>query len=160
LENASKSLNKLIDCHIVDNCKKGLGYESYNAVPPPYTGNFMPPKPDLSYTGLDEFVVKHLVENKSSEEETKAVRKNPDAFIIKEYYYLTSAAVQSSQEWHLFSSGSGNFLHWHVIFTVAALLFFWQWQLSSLAVGSSSTSGNSITGSGNALCILFPIILP
>nr|GFC67510.1 hypothetical protein [Tanacetum cinerariifolium] len=48
VENASKSLNKLI-------------------------GNFMPPKPDLSYTALDEFVVKLVVENKSSEEETKAV---------------------------------------------------------------------------------------
>nr|GEX65657.1 ribonuclease H-like domain-containing protein [Tanacetum cinerariifolium] len=32
LENASKSLNKLIDSQIMDNCKKGLGY---NAVPPP-----------------------------------------------------------------------------------------------------------------------------
>nr|GEX39386.1 hypothetical protein [Tanacetum cinerariifolium] len=37
-----------------------------------------------------------------------------------------------------------------------ASLFFWSWQLSSLAVGTSSASGNSITGSGNALCILFP----
>nr|GEW55572.1 hypothetical protein [Tanacetum cinerariifolium] len=67
LENASKSLNKLIDCQIIDNYKKGLGYESYNAIPPSYIGNFMPPKPDLSYTGLDEFVVNHVVENKSSE---------------------------------------------------------------------------------------------
>nr|GEV23107.1 reverse transcriptase domain-containing protein [Tanacetum cinerariifolium] len=65
--------------------KKGLGYESYNAVPPPYTGNFMPPKPDLSYTGLDEFAVKPVVENTSSEEETKAVKKNTDALIIKEW---------------------------------------------------------------------------
>ncbi|GKG02477.1 hypothetical protein Tco_0310113, partial [Tanacetum coccineum] len=32
--NASKSLNKLIESQIVDNCKKGLGYESYNAVAP------------------------------------------------------------------------------------------------------------------------------
>ncbi|GJT69667.1 ribonuclease H-like domain-containing protein, partial [Tanacetum coccineum] len=55
-KHASKSLNKLIECQIVDNCKKGLGYENYNAVPPPYTGNFMPPTPDLSFTGLDEFV--------------------------------------------------------------------------------------------------------
>nr|GEU63847.1 hypothetical protein [Tanacetum cinerariifolium] len=87
-ENASKSLNKLIDCQIVDNFKKGLGYENYNAVPPLYTGNFMPPKPDLSFTGLDEFVSKPEVENshvKSSEEETKVVRKNVDALIIKEY---------------------------------------------------------------------------
>ncbi|GJY49875.1 hypothetical protein Tco_0439831 [Tanacetum coccineum] len=43
-ENASKSLNKLIESQIVDKYKKGLGY---NAVPPPYTGNFMPPTPDL-----------------------------------------------------------------------------------------------------------------
>nr|GEX37287.1 hypothetical protein [Tanacetum cinerariifolium] len=71
LENASKSLNKLIDCQIIDNCKKGLGYESYNAVLPPYIGNFMPPKPDFSYTCLDEFSVKPVVKNKSSEEETK-----------------------------------------------------------------------------------------
>nr|GEU55813.1 hypothetical protein [Tanacetum cinerariifolium] len=69
---------------IVDNCKKGLGYESYNAVLPPYTGNFMPLKPDLSFTGLDEFVVKPVVENKSREEETKVVRKNKDAPIIEE----------------------------------------------------------------------------
>nr|GEU89614.1 ribonuclease H-like domain-containing protein [Tanacetum cinerariifolium] len=34
-KNAFKSLKKLIDCQIVDNCKKGLGYENYNAVPPP-----------------------------------------------------------------------------------------------------------------------------
>nr|GEU44758.1 putative ribonuclease H-like domain-containing protein [Tanacetum cinerariifolium] len=60
-------------------------YENYNAVPSPYTGNFMPPKPDSSYTSLDEFAVKPIVENKSSEEETKAVRKNNDAPIIEEW---------------------------------------------------------------------------
>nr|GEU72037.1 hypothetical protein [Tanacetum cinerariifolium]GEZ48628.1 hypothetical protein [Tanacetum cinerariifolium] len=52
--------------------------------PPPYTGNFMPPKPDLSYTSLDEFAVKPVVKNKSSEEETKAVKKDTDAPIIEE----------------------------------------------------------------------------
>ncbi|GJS11546.1 proline-rich receptor-like protein kinase PERK9 [Tanacetum coccineum] len=62
-EHASKSLNKLIECQIVDNCKKGLGYENYNAVSPPYTGNFMPSTPDLSFIGLDEFVNKPVVEN-------------------------------------------------------------------------------------------------
>ncbi|GKA40738.1 ribonuclease H-like domain-containing protein [Tanacetum coccineum] len=62
-EHASKSLNKLIECQIVDNCKKGLGYENYNAVPP-----------DLSFIGLDEFVNKPVVENckaMSSEDEPK-----------------------------------------------------------------------------------------
>ncbi|GJX33336.1 hypothetical protein Tco_0243191 [Tanacetum coccineum] len=87
-EHASKSLNKLIECQIVDNCKKGLGYENYNAVPPPYTGNFMPPTPDLSFTGLDEFVNEPVVENSkamSSKEEPKVVRKNDDALIIEEW---------------------------------------------------------------------------
>nr|GEW28290.1 hypothetical protein [Tanacetum cinerariifolium] len=57
-EHASKSLNKLIKCQIVDNCKKRLGYEKYNAVPPPYTKNSMPSIHDLSFTSLDEFVNK------------------------------------------------------------------------------------------------------
>nr|GEV30604.1 hypothetical protein [Tanacetum cinerariifolium] len=83
--NASKGLNKLIECQIVDNYKKGLGYDNYNVVPPPYIGNFMLPKPDLSYTSLDEFAVKHVVENKSSKEETKAVKKNVDAPVIEEW---------------------------------------------------------------------------
>nr|GEX24460.1 hypothetical protein [Tanacetum cinerariifolium] len=41
---------------IIDKCKTGLGY---NVVPPPYTGNFWPPKPDLS--GLDEFLNEPIV---------------------------------------------------------------------------------------------------
>ncbi|GKE89270.1 hypothetical protein Tco_1566745, partial [Tanacetum coccineum] len=82
-ENASKSLDKLIECQIVDNCKKGLGY---NAVLPPYTGNFMPLTPDLSFTGLDEFVNKPIVENrKSNEEVSKVVRKSNDYLIIKDW---------------------------------------------------------------------------
>ncbi|GJU06588.1 hypothetical protein Tco_1123018 [Tanacetum coccineum] len=87
-EHASKSLNKLIECQIVDNYKKGLGYENYNAVPPPYIGNFMPPTPDLSFIGLDEFVNEPVVEKckaMSSEEEPKVVKKNDDAPIIEEW---------------------------------------------------------------------------
>ncbi|GKC41968.1 retrovirus-related pol polyprotein from transposon TNT 1-94 [Tanacetum coccineum] len=93
-ENASKSLNKIIESQIIDNCKKVLGY---NAVPSPLTRNFMPPKPDLSFTGLEEFknepvvikpvVIKPVVENseaKASEAKPKAVRKNNGAPIIKD----------------------------------------------------------------------------
>nr|GEU62217.1 reverse transcriptase domain-containing protein [Tanacetum cinerariifolium] len=74
------------DSKIVEYYKKGLGYENFNAVPPSYTGNFMPPKPYLSFTGLDEFVNKSEVENcdtKSSETEPKAVRKNTDAQLLR-----------------------------------------------------------------------------
>ncbi|GKC09152.1 putative ribonuclease H-like domain-containing protein [Tanacetum coccineum] len=82
-ENASKSLNKLIESQIVDNCKKGLGY---NAVPPPYIGNFVPPTPDLSFTSLDDFVNNHVVENrKSNEEVSKEVRKSNDSPIIEDW---------------------------------------------------------------------------
>ncbi|GJX23246.1 ribonuclease H-like domain-containing protein [Tanacetum coccineum] len=89
-ENSSKNLSKLIDCQIVDKCKTGLGY---NAVPPPYTGNFMPPKPDLSFSSLEEFtsepiVIKPIVEKskaKASEAKPKAVRKNNGALIIEDW---------------------------------------------------------------------------
>ncbi|GJS33266.1 hypothetical protein Tco_0531648 [Tanacetum coccineum] len=77
------------DIKIVDKCKTGLGY---NVVPPPYTGNFMPPKLDLSFSGLEEFtsepiVIKPIVEKskaKASEAKPKAVRKNNGAPIIED----------------------------------------------------------------------------
>ncbi|GKA71217.1 hypothetical protein Tco_0777356 [Tanacetum coccineum] len=57
------------------------------------TGNFMPPKPNLSFSSLEEFtsepiVIKPVVENneaKASEAKPKAVRKNTDALIIKDW---------------------------------------------------------------------------
>ncbi|GJR19614.1 hypothetical protein Tco_0968141 [Tanacetum coccineum] len=63
------------------------------AVPPPLTENFMPPKPDLSFTGLEKFinepvVIKPIVENngaKASEAKPKEVRKNNGAPIIEDW---------------------------------------------------------------------------
>ncbi|GJW91617.1 ribonuclease H-like domain-containing protein [Tanacetum coccineum] len=54
-ENPSKSLDKLIWSPISDNIRKGVGFVSYNAVPPPPTGLFAPPTIDLSNSGLEEF---------------------------------------------------------------------------------------------------------
>ncbi|GJR52721.1 putative ribonuclease H-like domain-containing protein [Tanacetum coccineum] len=57
-------------------------------IPPPYTRNFMPPTPDLSFTGLDEFVNKPVVKNSkamSSKEEPKVVKKYDDAPSIEEW---------------------------------------------------------------------------
>ncbi|GJV18189.1 hypothetical protein Tco_1363512 [Tanacetum coccineum] len=34
--------------------------EGFHAVPPPYTGNYMPSRPDLSFVGLDDSVYKEL----------------------------------------------------------------------------------------------------
>ncbi|GJT80056.1 hypothetical protein Tco_1054398 [Tanacetum coccineum] len=94
LENSSKSLSKLIDCQIVDKCKTGLGY---NDVPPPYTGNFMHPKHDLSLSGIEEFVNESIVseptvkkpvvkssEAKASVDKPKVDRKNNGAPIIED----------------------------------------------------------------------------
>nr|GEU31826.1 retrovirus-related Pol polyprotein from transposon TNT 1-94 [Tanacetum cinerariifolium] len=74
----------------------GLGGLGYNVVPPPYTGNFMPPKPDFS--GLEEFVnepivneptiKKHIVvpsEAKASAYKPKVVRKNFGSPLIEDW---------------------------------------------------------------------------
>ncbi|GJW89001.1 hypothetical protein Tco_0164341 [Tanacetum coccineum] len=58
-----ESLKSQNDQLLKDLKKSELMVLGYKTVPPPYTGNFMPPTPDLSFTGLDEFVNKPVVEN-------------------------------------------------------------------------------------------------
>ncbi|GJV42557.1 putative ribonuclease H-like domain-containing protein, partial [Tanacetum coccineum] len=78
-ENAFKSLDKLTGSQISDNSRKGVGFESYNAVTPLPTGLFAPPTIDLSNYGLEEFqqpefegyevkVNKSVSENSSNED--------------------------------------------------------------------------------------------
>nr|GEU61179.1 hypothetical protein [Tanacetum cinerariifolium] len=55
-KNVSQSLDKFIRSQIIDKSKRGLGYVSYNAVPPPNTKRFSPLRINLSHTGLPEFV--------------------------------------------------------------------------------------------------------
>ncbi|GJS11144.1 hypothetical protein Tco_0367940, partial [Tanacetum coccineum] len=80
-ENSSKNLSKLLDSQVSDNHKSGLGYDSqvsdenksdehnisqmddknktgkgYHEVPPPYTRNFLPPKPELVLADTNESV--------------------------------------------------------------------------------------------------------
>nr|GEV63393.1 ribonuclease H-like domain-containing protein [Tanacetum cinerariifolium] len=94
-ENSSNCLNKLIDCQIVDKCKIGLGY---NVVPPPYTRNFMPPKPNFSFSGLEEFVNEPIVskpivkkpvvrtsKGKASADKPKVVREIFGPTILEEW---------------------------------------------------------------------------
>ncbi|GJR27998.1 hypothetical protein Tco_1104230 [Tanacetum coccineum] len=88
-ENSSKNLSKLLDSQIMDKCKTRLGY---NVVPPPYTRNFMPPKPDLVYPSLDDFVdvnesvSESIVEKPTVEtNEPKTARKENGAPIIKDW---------------------------------------------------------------------------
>nr|GEW59476.1 hypothetical protein [Tanacetum cinerariifolium] len=76
-ENSYKNLSKLLDSQVYDKFKTGVGFDSqvfdnplndkyktsegYHAVPPPYTGNFMPSKPDLILADMDEYVVSESV---------------------------------------------------------------------------------------------------
>nr|GEV20684.1 hypothetical protein [Tanacetum cinerariifolium] len=60
--NESEVLNNVVDSHesdgddnqVNDRFKKSKGY---HAIPPPYTRNFMPPRADLSFVGLDNFIL-------------------------------------------------------------------------------------------------------
>ncbi|GKC56440.1 hypothetical protein Tco_1084038, partial [Tanacetum coccineum] len=71
-ENSSKNLSKLLEIQVIDKFKTGVGYDSqvvyslvndkhktgegYHVVPPLYTGNFMPPKPNLVLANEEEYV--------------------------------------------------------------------------------------------------------
>ncbi|GJR99986.1 ribonuclease H-like domain-containing protein [Tanacetum coccineum] len=57
--------------------------EGYHAVPPPYTGNYMPSRPDLSFTGLDNSVYKTNVSKTITSvprNETDASKSSKDSF--------------------------------------------------------------------------------
>ncbi|GJX72747.1 ribonuclease H-like domain-containing protein [Tanacetum coccineum] len=89
-DNASKSLDKLIGSQIPNNSRKGVGFASYNVVPPPSIWLFSPPNLDLSYSGLEEFQ-QHEFEgygpkpSKSvSEDTSNEVRESPDAPLVEE----------------------------------------------------------------------------
>ncbi|GJX50279.1 ribonuclease H-like domain-containing protein [Tanacetum coccineum] len=74
------------DSQVNDRFKTG---EGFHAVPPPYTGNYMPSRPDLSFVGLDDSVYKTKVSetetsiSKNIVEKPKTVR--PSAPIIEEW---------------------------------------------------------------------------
>ncbi|GJV44887.1 hypothetical protein Tco_1429423 [Tanacetum coccineum] len=102
-ENSSKNLSKLLDSQICDKFKSGVGYdrqvfdsqifnsqvndryitgEGYHAVPPPYTGNFIPPKPDLVLADKDEYVFSESVTSvpSAATSEVKTSVSKPKSF--------------------------------------------------------------------------------
>ncbi|GKE80709.1 hypothetical protein Tco_1550709 [Tanacetum coccineum] len=95
-ENSSKNLSKLLDCQIVDKCKTSLGY---NVVPPPYTGNFLPPKHDLSFSSLDEFVNEPIVSEPTVKKpvvetsEAKASADKPKVFMKNNWVNVIKASA-------------------------------------------------------------------
>ncbi|GJS22253.1 ribonuclease H-like domain-containing protein [Tanacetum coccineum] len=90
IDNASKSLDKLIGSQITDKSRKGVGFVSYNVVPPPHTGLFLPPNLNLSYSGLEEFQQPEFegygpkTSKSVSEDISNEVRESPDAPLVEE----------------------------------------------------------------------------
>nr|GEU83416.1 ribonuclease H-like domain-containing protein [Tanacetum cinerariifolium] len=87
VSDCSKSCLKAVEnqCQIVDNYKKGLGY---NVVPPPHTGLFLPPKSNLYSIGLEELFSEPKTKkskNKANEVEHEFVLKHSDAPIIEDW---------------------------------------------------------------------------
>ncbi|GJV64064.1 hypothetical protein Tco_1474892 [Tanacetum coccineum] len=89
-DNASKSLDKLIRSRIPYKSRKGLGFVSYNVVPPPPTGLFSPPNLDLSNFGLEEFQQPEFegygpkTSKSVSEDTSNEVRESPNASSVEE----------------------------------------------------------------------------
>ncbi|GKC16023.1 putative ribonuclease H-like domain-containing protein, partial [Tanacetum coccineum] len=89
-DNASKILDKLIGSQITDKSRKGVGFVSYNAVPPPPTRLFSPPNLDLSNSGLEEFQQPKFegygpkTSKSVSEDISNEVRESPDALLVEE----------------------------------------------------------------------------
>ncbi|GJY40946.1 ribonuclease H-like domain-containing protein [Tanacetum coccineum] len=90
-DNSSTSLDKLIGSRITDKSRKGVGFESYNVVPPPPTGLFSPSNLDLFYSDLDEFQQPEfegygsMTSKSVSEDISNEVRESLDAPLVKKF---------------------------------------------------------------------------
>ncbi|GJT27341.1 hypothetical protein Tco_0907616 [Tanacetum coccineum] len=87
------------DSPVNDRFKTG---EGFHAVPPPYTGNYMPSRPDLSFAGLDDSVCK----TKVSETETSISKTSKD-IVEKPKTVRSSAPI--NEEWDTDSNNDSVF---------------------------------------------------
>ncbi|GJY69345.1 ribonuclease H-like domain-containing protein [Tanacetum coccineum] len=105
--NESEVLDNVFDSHesdrddnpVNDRFKK---VEKYHAVPPPYTGNYMPSRPDLSFTGLNNSVYK----TKVSETETSISKTSKD---IVEKPKIVRPSAPIIEEWDTDSDNDSVF---------------------------------------------------
>ncbi|GJS08392.1 ribonuclease H-like domain-containing protein [Tanacetum coccineum] len=78
-------INVLKSSQISDNSRKGVGFVSYNVVPPPPIGLFAPPTIDLSNSDLEEFQQPEFkgygpkTNNSVCKDTSNEVKKTPDA---------------------------------------------------------------------------------
>nr|GEX14837.1 retrovirus-related Pol polyprotein from transposon TNT 1-94 [Tanacetum cinerariifolium] len=116
-QDSSKNLNRLLDSQQSDKSKTGLGYDSqgfdssvlenqvneksntgegYHAVPPPYTRNFMPPKPDLVFA--DKHVVSESVSDSQNEDEIETKTKQIKPSFAKVKFVQSTEHVKSPRK--------------------------------------------------------------
>nr|GEU90043.1 putative ribonuclease H-like domain-containing protein [Tanacetum cinerariifolium] len=82
------------DNQVNDRFKKG---EGYHALPPPYTGNYMPPRADLPFVGLDYSVFKSKVSKTiTSVPKIETNASKTTAVLTKSGQVIVNAAKQSS----------------------------------------------------------------
>ncbi|GJX27620.1 hypothetical protein Tco_0235699 [Tanacetum coccineum] len=84
------------DSPVNDRFKTG---EGFHAVPPPYIGNYMPPRPDLSFVGLDESVFQSAVRKTTTSvpETETSISKTSNDIIEKPKTVRLSAPI--IEEW-------------------------------------------------------------
>ncbi|GKA76336.1 putative ribonuclease H-like domain-containing protein [Tanacetum coccineum] len=97
-ENASKDLDSLLGIKKLDKDKKGLGFNEYSVVPLPPAQIYSPPKKDLSWMGLPEFV---------DDTVTNYSRPTPSIKVSKDV-----SVEQKSNSDSSFEKG-GSFVHSH-----------------------------------------------
>nr|GEU49530.1 retrovirus-related Pol polyprotein from transposon TNT 1-94 [Tanacetum cinerariifolium] len=94
-----------------DRFKKGKGF---HAVPPPLTGNYMPPKPGISFAGLDDSIYKFKI----SEKVTSLTKGEKDAPKTSTTFVETPKKVRPSapliQDWDTSSDNDSVFRPKHI----------------------------------------------
>ncbi|GJU59232.1 ribonuclease H-like domain-containing protein [Tanacetum coccineum] len=120
-ENLSKNLSKLLEIQVSDKFKTDVGFDSqvfdsqvfdsqvndnhkisegYHVVPPPYIGNFMPPKPDLVLADKDEYVFSEssvpAISDSDDEIKTKSKQRKPS--FAKVEFVKSNEHVKSLRE--------------------------------------------------------------
>nr|GEY67125.1 hypothetical protein [Tanacetum cinerariifolium] len=98
-ETASDSIVSEIDednNQAKDRYKVGI---RYHAVSPPYTGNYMPPRADLSFAGLDYYVFKFKIsETRTSVNENESIASNSSEEIREEPKTVRIGNVAGARE--------------------------------------------------------------
>nr|GEV99292.1 retrotransposon Orf1 [Tanacetum cinerariifolium] len=92
-------------------------FERYHAVPPPYTGNFMPPKPNLILADVDEYVLSESVTSVpavvTSEAKTSETKPKTSKSVSEDISNEVKESLDSPLVKELVSDDKGNQRNWN-----------------------------------------------